>query len=108
METLNEDGLRHTDQERIPGMNRSVPIDSSTARYRSNGIEFFSFQRLPLWSEVEVVTIESETGQRASCRGVVVGCKGKPLFGYSVEVHLLNDPDRIKQHLQIITSLQWN
>ncbi len=89
-------------------MNRSLPIDSSTARYRSNGLEFFSFQRLPLWSEVEVVTTESETGQRVSCRGVVVGCKGKPLFGYSVELYLLNGPDHIKQQLGIITSLRGN
>src|SRR5207245_6530787 len=89
-------------------MNRSVPIDSSTARYRSNGIEFFSFQRLPLWSEVEVVTIESETGQRLSCRGVIVSCKGNPLFGYSVDLHLLNGPDHIKQQLGNITSFRWN
>ena len=57
---------------------------------------------------MEVVTVESDTGQRVSCTGVIVGCKGKPLFGYSVELHLLNGPEHIKQQLGIMTSLREN
>lgn len=73
-----------------------------------NGIEFYSRQAFPLWTEMTIRLVSARDRRQIDCVGVVVGCRGNRQDGYHVTLLFTDVSPKTRAQLISLSKASWS